>query len=205
MTVSFRLFTVLACLAFASGCFGLKQAQQQASAQKRTFMPEAAPAVLQATRFAALKIGSFRALPPYDGRTFIIRRAGGEAVSDFYNGWIAQPNDLIRSETARYLEQTHLFAAVYDASSSTLPPLALEGVVNELYLDFKGPKPAAVVSLRLLIIDQKASSFTVLFSAEKHGRAEFDPADKQGPAQAFGQALTLVLSEFSQTLSTTQL
>ena len=189
----------------ASGCLGTSRAQQQAAAQKRTFVPVAAPASPQTTRFAALKIRTFRALPPFDAHTFIVRRPGGEFVCDYDNTWIAPPGDLIRVQTARYLEESHLFSAVYDTSSGTLPPLSLEGVVSELYLDFTGEKPAAVVMLRLLVLDERAPAFTVLFSAEKSGRAEFDPRDKTAQSQAFGMALTHALEALTHALATSSL
>jgi len=183
------------------GCLSAPRAQQQAAAaQRRTFLPIAGPAAPQAVRFAAIKIGTFRTLPPFDARTFIVRRSDGECVGDFYNGWVAAPNDLIRAQTARYLTESKLFADVYDASSSVCPPLVLEGVVSELSLDYKEAQPTAVVTLRFLVLDNRASTFTVLFSAEKTGRAPFEPADKAAPAQAFGQAFTQALGALAQAL-----
>lgn len=187
-----------------TGCFGSARTQQT-TVQKRAFLPLVAPAVAQTPRFAALKIRTFRTLPPFDARTFIVRRPGDEFVCDTYNTWIAPPNDLIRAQTAHYLEETHLFSAVYEASSGTLPPLGLEGVISELYLDFTGKKPAAVVTLRLLILNEQVPAFTVLFSAEKSCRVEFDPSDKGAFSNVFGQALTHALEALTHTLMTADL
>ena len=178
-----------------AGCFAGKGAQQQAAAQKRTFVPVAAAAqpVNPAPGFAAVKIRPFRALPPYDARTFIVRRAGGEFAADFYNGWLVQPQELIRVQASRYLEESRLFRAVYDASSGTLAPMSIEGVVSELYLDYADGKPAAVVTLRLLVLNEKSPDFTVLFTAEKSARVTFDPAAANAASQAFGNALTQTL------------
>lgn len=188
--------------AIAAGCLSAPRAQQQAAAaQRRTFLPTAAPAAPQAARFAAIKIGTFRTLPPFDARTFIVRRPDGECVSDFYNGWVAAPNDLIRVQTARYLTETKLFSDVYDASSSVCPPFALEGVVSELALDYTGAQPVAVATLRLLVLDNRAPTFNVLFSAERTGRAAFTATDRTAPAQAFGHALTQALAALAQSLA----
>ena len=188
-------------LLLVTGCLATHRAQH-AAAQIRSFMPVAAPAAPQTARFAALKLRTFRTLPPFDAHSFIIRRPGGELVSDYYNTWIAPPGDLIRAQTARYLEESRLFSAVYDASSGTLPPLGLEGVVSELCLDFTGAKPAAVVTLRLLVLDERSPAFTVLFSAEKSSRVTFDATDKSAPSPAFGQALTQALEALTQALAT---
>jgi len=205
MNKSLSLLGTLGCLILTAGCFGAPRAQQTAIAQKRAFIPVAAPAAPQATRFAALKVHAFRTLPPFDANTFIVRRAGNEFVRDYYNTWVAPPNDLIRSQTVRHLEESRLFSSLYDASSSTLPPLGLEGVVSELFLDFSGAKPAAVVTLRLQVLDERSPSFTVLFSEEKSGRAEFDASDKNAPAQAFGASLTQALEALLQALSASSL
>ena len=204
MKTALRLAPALALPLLLAGCLAAApRAQQKAAAQKRTFLPVAAApsAPAAAPRFAAVKIRSFRALPPFDATGFVVRRSGSEFATDFYNAWLVPPQDLIRVQTARYLEQTGLFGAVYDASSGTLPPLSLEGVVSELFLDYAGQAPAAVVTLRLLVLDERAPAFTVLFSAEKTGRAAFDPADPAAPAHAFGQALTQALEALSRALA----
>jgi ABC-type uncharacterized transport system auxiliary subunit len=186
-----------------AGCLGANRAQQVAAAQKRTFVPVASPAAaLVATpRFAPVKVRAFRVLPPFDARAFIVRRANGEFALDFYNSWIVPPQDLLRVQAARYLEQTRLFGAVYDSSSGTLPPLNIECVVSELYLDYTGTTPAAVVTLRLLVLNEHAADFAVLFSTERTGRAPFPASDTSAPAPAFGQALTLALEALSQALA----
>lgn len=190
-------------LLLAAGCFSATRAQRSAAAQKRTFMPAAAPTLrlAPAPRFAPVKIRSFRALPPFDARSFVVRRAGSEFAEDFYNAWIVPPQELLRVQTARYLEQTGLFGAVYDASSGTQPPLSIEGTASELYLDYTGVRPTAVVTLRLLVLDERAPAYTVLFSDEKTGRASFEAADPNGHALAFGLALTQALESLSQTLA----
>jgi len=199
-TVSLLMFlsAVLLC-----GCFGGKASQQKALAQKRTFVPlaETAQAVTPSPDFAAVKIRPFRVLPPFDARTFIVYRAEGEFAADFYNGWLAQPQDLIRVQTTRYLEQAKLFKAVYDIGCGTMTPLGLEGVVSELYLDYSGEKPAAVVTMRLLVLDERVPSFNVLFSEEKSTRVTFAPNGKTAASHAFGQALTQTLEALVKALA----
>lgn len=195
------LMTLLAGL--LAGCFGGTSAQQQARVQKRTFAPVAgaARAVSPSPGFAAVKVRAFRALPPFDARTFIVRRPGGEFAADFYNGWVVSPQELLRVQTARYLEGARLFAAVYDAGCGTAAPLGLEGVVSELCLDYTGERPAAVVTLRLLVLDERTPEFTVLYTDEKGARVAFDPAAPTAASQAFGQALTQALEALTQALA----
>ncbi len=198
-----QCFWMMVTAVLVGGCFGGKAVQRRARALRRTFVPEAGQAVRpEATtpRFAAAKIRAFRALPPYDSRAFIVRRAGGEYAADFYNGWLAPPQALIRSQAARYLEAAGLFQAVYDAGAGTSVHLGIEGVVCGLYLDYAGDEPAAVLCLRLLVLDEQSPQFRVLFDAEREARETFDPENKNAAAEAFGAALTRVLEGLSATL-----
>ena len=186
-----------------AGCFGGKAAQQQALAQKRTFVPLAAAAqpVTPAPEFAAVKIRPFRTMPPFDSRAFIVRRAGGEFAADYYNGWLVPPHDLLRVQTARYLEESRLFTAVYDTACGTVAPLGLEGVVSELYLDYTGDKPAAVVTMRLLLLDERTPDFTVLYTCEERARVPFESVGTTAASQAFSQALTQTLEALVKSLA----
>ncbi|HQL50231.1 MAG TPA: hypothetical protein PLR91_03465 [Kiritimatiellia bacterium] len=187
----------------AAGCLGGRHAQRQALAQKRTFVPLAGAAkpLAPAPRAAAVKVRAFRALPPFDARAFIVRRPGGEFAADFYNGWLAAPHELIRVQATRYLEASGLFAAVYDSASGTVAPLGLEGLVTELYLDHSGDAPAAVVTLRLLVLDERTPSFTVLATHEAQARVAYTPGAPAAASEAFGQALTQTLEALAAALA----
>lgn len=197
------LFLIASCLAM--GCVSsLSHAQRTAGQQKRTYLIEAAPAVSRSAvpLFGAVKIGRFSALPPFDSTCFVVRRPSGETVLDFYNGWIAAPHDLLRTQTSRYLEQTGLFEAVYDASSGTLPSFSVEGTLCDCFLDYRGQQPAAQITMRLLLLDERAPAFTVLCAVEKTGRSPLEGEGSEAAAKAFDRALTETLSALSQTLKT---
>jgi hypothetical protein len=56
-----------------------------------------------------------------------------------------------------------------------------------------------------MLLDERSPTFAALFSAEKTGRAEFDPHAKTGAAQAFGNALTQALAALVQSLNSAAL
>ena len=155
-------------LAGSSGCLGGARAHQIADRQKRSFLLEASAAqpLAPAPRFGAALLRSLRVQPPFDARTFLIRRGQNEFAADFYHGWIAPPAVLIRSQTARYLRETGLFGTVFDQPGGTRVPLGLECIVSDLYLDHSGEQPAAVVAMRVLVLDERTTDFTVLFTCE---------------------------------------
>ena len=200
-----RVVWVFAALGMlGAGCVSVPSGDDQRAAaeQKRTYLPEAempAAAAGQA-RFGEVKVRAFRGLPPFNAASFVVKRANGETVLDFYNAWVGPPHELIRVQAARYLERAGLFGAVYDAGSGTSAPLGLEGTVCELFLDCRGEKPAAVVTLRLVVLDEQSPTFTVLCSAEKTGRAACDAEGRDGIARAFNAALTQALAALVQEL-----
>ena len=184
------------------GCTSSSDIQRRAAEQKRTYLLEADTSAVaaQEARFDEVKIRAFRSLPPFNSPSLVVKRANGEAVLDFYTAWIVPPHELVRVQTVRYLEQAGLFRAIHDAASGSLPPLGLEGTVCELFLDCRGEKPEAVVTLRLVVLDERAPGFTVLGVAEKTARAGYDPAREDGIALAFNSALTQALGALAQEL-----
>ena len=184
------------------GCSSSSGVQRQAVEQKRTYLLEAGmPAATAAhARFGAVKVRAFRGLPPFNSASLVVKRANGETVLDFYNAWVAPPHDLVRVQATRYLERAGLFSAVYDAASGTLASVGLEGSVCELYLDCRGEKPAAVITLRLMLLDERSADFTVLCASEKSARADYDPSREDGIAHAFNAALTKALEAIAAEL-----
>ena len=59
----------------------------------------------------------------------------------------------------------------------------------------------AVVTLRLLVLNERSPEFTVLFTAEKSARVSFDPAAATAASQAFGTALTQTLEALTRALA----
>lgn len=186
-----------------TGCMSSSsEAQRQAVEQKRTYLLEAGmPAATAAqSRFGAVKVRAFKGQPPFHSASLVVKRANGETVLDFYNAWVAPPHDLVRVQASQYLQRAGLFGALHDATSATMAPVGLEGTVCALFLDCRGEKPAAVVTLRLALLDERNAEFTVLCAAEKTARADYDAAREDGIAQAFNSALTQVLEALTQEL-----
>lgn len=195
-------------LAMLGGCLAApRRAQSAANERKRTFALEAAaPAQLAAKPlFAAIRRRPFSADPPFGSRSFIVRRAGGETLEDFYSLWLAPPQDLIGSETARYLEKAGLFAAVYGPGAATRTRLGLDGVVTRLELDCTGGAPAAAVGLRLTVIDERAPDFDALFTVEKECRAPLAGSGPDAICGAFSSALSQALAELAAALESAPL
>lgn len=194
-TVIFALSTLL-----LAGCIS-SDAQHTAIGQKKSYALEAIPPKTpnQSPRFGPLKILSFKSQPPYEANNFIVQRANGETVMDYYTTWIAAPHELIRVQAMSYLRKTGLFKAVYDSTSGSLAQAGLEGTVEQILLDCRDEKPTAVITLRFTIIDETAPDFTVLWSSETTGRSKVESGPRS-IIDAFDKALTKALEQTTREL-----
>ena len=145
MSKLFFTISILACL--LTGCFGGGSAvQAKAAAMRRTFAPELSPKSAPAGArpvWGTVRLNGFRALAPFDAKTFLYRRGENEYAADYYNGWIAQPADLIGDLFARYMETAAVFGRTVDARTATAADVAVQGIVTGLYLDTSGSRPKA--------------------------------------------------------------
>ncbi len=187
-----------------TGCLGGGSKEQRlAQTQKRLFVPEVSPAVakIEHPLFGAVKCRPFHALPPANNRSFVIRRAGGEAAVDYYNCWLTAPEELFGTLVYRYLEKTGLFAQVFDAASGSVTDLGLDGWITDLYLDYTEPsKPMACVGLRLTVLNERSPDFPVIVSVERQAKAPISAEGPTASAQAFSAAFSQVLTELVEAL-----
>ena len=183
-----------------AGCIS-SDAQYTAVVQKKSYALEVTPpkTLNQTPRFGPLKILSFKSQPPYEANNFIVQRANGETVMDYYTTWIASPHELIRVQTMSYLRKTGLFKAVYDSTSGSLAQAGLEGTVEQILLDCRDEKPTAIITLRFTIIDETAPDFTVLWSLETTGRSKVESGPRS-IIDAFDKALTKALEQTTREL-----
>lgn len=181
------------------GCFGVsKEAQIKTQNQRHIFAPtvEIAPAVVEKPKYPEIKLRSFQILPPFGGRLFVIARQGHEFATDYYNGWIDSPEDLIAVQTWRYLEKSNLFQSVSPASTGSISPLGLDGIVTALYLDYTDVnQPKACVGLRLSILDELKAEFPILLTVEKSASVPLKGNGSHAGAEAFSKALEKTLEE----------
>lgn len=192
-----------ACLLLA-GCLGtFSKGQREAQIQRRLFLPEAVWTgdAIEKPLFGEVKCRPFHALSPANSRSFVIRRSGGEATTDYYNGWLTSPEELFGAQACRFLDKSGLFARVFDAASGTVTDLGLDGWITDLYLDYTDPAhPAACVGLRLSILNERTPDFPVIHTLERQAKVPFTAGEPTAASQAFSEAFRKVLVELVEGL-----
>ena len=90
---------------------------------------------------------------PFDSRGFVYKMANGQWRVDAYNGFLADPSDMIADAMARAFEGSRRFSMVTSAAVAVPTDLAAEAVVESFHSDYSDPtKPVAVVRMRLYIL-----------------------------------------------------
>ena len=130
---------------------------------------------------------------PYDVRGFVYRLANSEWRIDAYNGFIAEPADMITDALMRGFERSGRFGVVAGLGLAASTDLAAETLVEEFFVDFspKLAKPTAMVHMRTLLVDRRSGRGGVLATLRAH--AEVPLAD--GSPQAVCDALSLAVGQ----------
>ena len=162
---------------------------------ERTAPPHATPINMH------LKMGSFSANAPYDGKSLVYRMSDNKYEKDFYNVYLVYPRDMVATATQKWLTQSNVFTLVIEQPTTFFPMYQLQGVVDEFYGDYRD-QPTAVVTVQFYA----SASFNgknSMFSTPRITK-RVPLADKSTQALINGQqqALSDVLTELERRLVT---
>lgn len=148
-----------------------------------------------------LKMGSFSANPPFDGKSLVYRLSDNRYERDFYNQYLIYPRDMVANATRQWLSKSGSFNMIVEEPTTYFPMYQLQGVIDEFYGDYRG-QPTAVVSIQFYA----SGSFIVtqdqgIFSAPRISR-RIPLKDKSTEALIAGeqQALSEILQELETRL-----
>ncbi len=181
--------------ALLTGC-GLSQSNPDQTTwlitPERTGAPHAKPVPMN------LKMGSFSANTPFDGKSLVYRLSDNRFEKDFYNVYLVYPRDMVENATRQWLIKANAFNEVLEQSSVFFPMYQLQGVIDEFYGDYRGT-PEAVVTVQFYA----SASFTskYLFSSPRiTKRVALKDKSPQALVEGQQQALALVLAELETRL-----
>lgn len=170
----------------AGGCLGLARE----APDKHTFAIELLRPPDERTVSTALMIEPFRVAALFADRTFVYRTAANVYQSDFYNEFLARPDEALTSLTRAWLQAGGL--RIVAPGSRVEATHFLEVDVDALFGDYAGDTRRAVLALRATLI--AAADGRVLW--QRAHRADVDLADKApatlvaGWSDALRQVLT---------------
>lgn len=186
-----------------SGCLGALQQDPEPKSYyvleaKQPEQPPARP-VLQGT----LQVRDIRVAPPFNTRSLTYRSGPSEYAADYYHLYLAQPGDLVTQQVRTWLSQAGLFEHVALPGSGLNANFILEGLVTELYGDFRDGKNAkAVVAAQFFLLDERGAGREIAFSRSYRRETPLTERTPEDLMAAINQAFSDVLLALSADLST---
>ncbi|MFZ9880062.1 MAG: ABC-type transport auxiliary lipoprotein family protein [Phycisphaerales bacterium] len=155
----------------------------------------------QGASLGTIVVGRYSAMPPFDGRMLLYCLPDGTWRTDPYNGFIANPTDMLCDLTARAFEQSGRFSTVVVEGAVVSVDLAAEGVIEQFYADYSDrANPAAVVRLRVYLVDRRGLRSAFVSQAIADARAPISGDGAGAVADALGAAVGMALAKLTEQL-----
>jgi cholesterol transport system auxiliary component len=149
-----------------------------------------------------LRVERVRVAAPYDRPALVYRLSAVRYVLDPYHAFVADPGAMLTNRIAEWLTAAGQFKAVDGPGGAAPAAWVLEASVTELYGDFEagGDNPAAVVSIRLTLVDEGSTRPKVAYERSLSRRVPVSHATPEALVCGYGMALTDILTQFSNEL-----
>jgi cholesterol transport system auxiliary component len=178
------------------GCGALKRAP----VEKRYFVLDAARPDPQphAEDGPILYLRTLKVSPLFEETRLVYRKSDGTYERDFHNQFFVLPAHMITEEVGQWLEASGFLRKVTRSLAIHQGSYAVTGHVDELYGDYSGDTPKAVLAIEFIAI-RSAETIEILF--DKTYRREVSISS--GPdelVRGWNEALVPILTEFEQDL-----
>jgi cholesterol transport system auxiliary component len=150
---------------------------------------------------AVLRVRRLRVASPYDGQEFVYRIKGDEFRSDYYNGFIAAPDQLLTGSLVAWVLRAGIFESVVDMSSGIPARYVLEGDVTALYGDYTDKAaPKAVMTVRVFLLDDADAGLRIIFQKEYNAAVPIDPGSAESLTKGLSHAFRQILEQMTADL-----
>ena len=191
---------LLALIVSIAGC-GLAT---RPAAVKQTYLlaPPMPAAAAKPAHLVTLKVGSIAVGTPFRGRSFVYREEELRYESDFYNEFFVAPSAMLTSDVGTWLAASGIFREVLPASANVDGDFMLEGLVSEIYGDYRdAAKPAAVMSAKFFLIDNRGLNGVPIWQIELKQRVMMTSRLPDALAAAYSKAWAAMLTDLSRELA----
>lgn len=160
------------------------------------------PATSLTRRPQTLTMGRVRVDPAYAGKSLVFRVDGVRYVADFYSAFIAEPDDMLASRIAAWLDRAGPFKAVVQPGTRHSPSYVLDAVVTELYGDFRPDhRPEAVMKIQFRLLDLTGVRPRTILERTIGRRIPLPEETPNALVRGYGVGLSQILEELVQQLS----
>lgn len=149
-----------------------------------------------------LTMGRVRVAPVYAGKSLVFRIDDVRYAADFYSAFIAEPDDMLASRIAAWLDRAGPFKSVAQPGTRHGSRYVLDAVVNELYGDFRsGRAPEAVMTIQFRLMDLTGISPRPILERTISRRVRLPEQTPESLVQGYGDALAEIMTELTTDLS----
>jgi len=149
-----------------------------------------------ARRPETLRMGDVHVAAAYGGNALVYRMGEVQYTSDPYHMFKADPDAMLGSRMAEWLDLAGPFDTVAQPGSARPTAYVLDVTVIELYGDFReGRHPAAVMAVQFALIDQAGVRPQLVHERTIASRVELPRASPDALVRGYGEALAEILSQ----------
>jgi uncharacterized lipoprotein YmbA len=160
------------------------------------------PQSTQPPRPEVLMVQRVRVAEPYANATFVYQTGPSQFKMDYYNGFIATPDQLFGGELASWLARSGLYSSVITSGSMAAYQWSLESNMTELYGDYTQNPAHAVIEARFFLVNQSGGPFKIKFQKTYRQTVPLSGtgADKlvEGWNKAYREILTSLVNDLAQ-------
>lgn len=151
----------------------------------------------QFTLSETVRVEPVRIAPPFDGRSLVYRTGEVAFNRDYYNVFIAPPDELATAELIRMLSDSGVFKQVSGVASASSADVTLECMVTDLYADERdAQKPVAVCRAKFRRLKNEGGGTAVLSDQTFDATVPISSNSGAGIAEALGRAFGSTVQKF---------
>jgi len=181
-----------------AGVFGTGCSLNQPYPAKDTFVLRGgeigrAPVMLS----ESVRVEPVRIAPPYDGQSLVYRTGDVSVRRDYYNVFIAPPEDMATAELIRMLSESGVFNQVSGVASASGADVILETMMTDMYADERdAQKRVAVCRVKFRRLKTEAGGMVVLSDQTFQATVPIASNTGAGIAAALGRAFGETVRQF---------
>jgi len=148
-----------------------------------------------------LRVRLLRVASPYNGQAFVYKTTGNEFRTDYYNGFIAAPDQLLTGSLIAWLLRAGPFDSVVDVASGIPARYVLEGNVTALYGDYSDKAiPKAVMVVRIFLLDDHDANLRIMFEKQYSATSAIERGNVNSLVKGWGIAFRQILEQMTADL-----
>lgn len=150
-----------------------------------------------------VRVEPVRIAPPYDGRSLVYRTGEVSVSRDYYNVFIAPPDELATAELIRMLAESGVFKQVSSVASASSADVTLECMVTDLYADERdAQRPVAVCRAKFRRLKNEGGGTVVISDQTLDATVPITSNSGAGIAAALGRAFGSTVKKFVDGVAT---